>query len=66
MEPERKTREEIDELLHTAGWHVCDADKANLHAARGVTIRELPLQSGHGFADYLLYVNRKADGLDVF
>ena len=38
-------------------------DTANLHAARGVAIREFPLKPGHGFADYLLYVDGKAGGV---
>lgn len=62
-QPEQLARETIDRLLTAAGWHVCDADKANIHAARGVAIREFPLKSGHGFADYLLYVDGKAAGV---
>ena len=49
-------------LLEAAGWHVCDAAAANIHAARGVAIREFPLP-GYGFADYLLYVDGKAAGV---
>jgi len=60
--PEQSAREEIDRLLGLAGWHVQDADKASIHAARGVAIREFPLP-GHGFADYLLYVDGKAAGI---
>jgi len=63
MVPEKQAREEIDHLLEAAGWHVCDASEANIHAARGVAIREFPLKSGHGFADYLLYVDGKAAGV---
>jgi len=36
---------------------------ANIHAARGVALREFPLESGFGFADYLLYVDGKAAGV---
>jgi hypothetical protein len=36
----------------------------NLDAARGVAIREFPLRSGHGFADYLLYVDGLESGDD--
>jgi hypothetical protein len=36
---------------------------ANIHAARGVAIREFPLNPGHGFADYLLYIDAKAAGV---
>lgn len=59
---EAAAREQIDTLLARAGWHVCDATAANIHAARGVAIREFPLP-GHGFADYLLYVDGKAAGV---
>ena len=49
-------------LLKAAGWHVCDAAAANIHAASGVAMREFPLP-GYGFAAYLLYVNGKAAGV---
>ncbi|WP_206021995.1 type I restriction-modification enzyme R subunit C-terminal domain-containing protein [Rhodoferax bucti] len=63
MTPEQKARVSIDALLQQAGWHVCDVSSANIHAAMGVAIREFPLNSGFGFADYLLYVNGKACGV---
>jgi type I restriction enzyme R subunit len=37
--------------------------QANIHAARGVALREFPLEAGYGFADYLLYVDGKAAGV---
>lgn len=61
--PEARARLEIDRLLTAAGWHVCDVKNTNLHAARGVAIREFPLNPGHGEADYLLYVDGKAAGV---
>ena len=42
MTPEAKARVSIDALLAAAGWHVCDMGQANIHAARGVAIREFP------------------------
>lgn len=63
MTPEARARQTIDALLTAAGWHVCDVASANLRAATGVAIREFPLDAGHGFADYLLYVNGKACGV---
>jgi type I restriction enzyme, R subunit len=63
VNPEQRAREEIDRLLTAAGWGVQRVDQANLHAARGVAIREFPLEPGHGFADYLLYVDAKACGV---
>jgi len=62
-QPEQQAQEEIDRLLVAAGWRVCDLAKANIHAARGVAIREFPLESGFGCADYLLYVDGKAAGV---
>lgn len=62
-QPEQEARKGIGQLLAAAGWLVCGADKANIHGARGVAIREFPLKSGHGFADYLLYVVGKAAGV---
>jgi type I restriction enzyme R subunit len=61
--PEDKAREQIDKMLVQAGWHVCDFKDANLHAALGVVIRNYPLNKGHGFADYLFYVDGKAAGV---
>ncbi|MFZ2308189.1 MAG: type I restriction-modification enzyme R subunit C-terminal domain-containing protein [Rhodoferax sp.] len=63
MTPEQKARVSIDALLVAAGWHVCNVSDANIHASTGVAIREFPLNSGFGFADYLLYVNGKACGV---
>lgn len=63
MSPEEQARTEIDRLLSAAGWIVVDRTQANIHAGRGVAIREFPLVDGHGFADYLLYVDGKAAGV---
>ncbi|WP_114971196.1 DEAD/DEAH box helicase family protein [Rhodoferax ferrireducens] len=63
MTPEQKARVSIDELLKQAGWHVCSMADANIHAARGVALREFPLNTGYGFADYLLYIDGKAAGV---
>jgi len=60
--PEQQARSNIDALLKAAGWHVCDVSNSNIHAARGVAIREFPLP-GYGFADYLLYIDGKAAGV---
>lgn len=63
MTPEQEARADIDCLLTAAGWHVCDYKAADIHAARGVAIREFELVAGHGTADYLLYVDGKAAGV---
>jgi type I restriction enzyme R subunit len=59
---EVQARETIDEQLKLAGWHVCDIKDLNLSAHRGIAVREFPLP-GHGFADYLLYIEGKAVGV---
>jgi type I restriction enzyme, R subunit len=61
--PEEEARDQIDGMLDAAGWVVQDAAKANIHASRGVVLRNFPLKSGHGFADYLLYVDGSAAGV---
>ena len=61
--PEQLARKTIDELLSAADWQVQDRKRANFTAGRGVAIREFPLSSGHGFADYLLYLDGAAAGV---
>ena len=61
--PEDAAREQIDAALEAAGWQVQDLSKLNLLAGRGVAVREFPLAAGHGFADYLLYVDGQAVGV---
>lgn len=61
--PEENARQKIDAMLVSAGWVVQDYKQAHIHAGRGVVLRNFPLTSGHGFADYLLYVDGKAAGI---
>ena len=63
MTPEEQARVNIDWLLEQAGWVVQDVGSIDLYAGSGVAVREFPLKSGHGTADYLLYVNQKAAGV---
>jgi type I restriction enzyme R subunit len=58
--PEQRARQNIDRLLEAAGWILQDRDEINLGAGRGVAVREFSLKTG--FADYLLFVGRKAIG----
>jgi type I restriction enzyme R subunit len=60
---EQAARQTIDKLLAQASWAVQDFKQADIHAARGVAIREFVLNEGYGFADYLLYVDGKAAGV---
>ena len=61
--PEQRARTNIDRLLELSGWTVQDLAAMNVHATRGVAVREFPLRSGHGTADYLLYVDGRAAGV---
>ena len=63
MTPEQEARADIDRMLELAGWIVQDFSSLNLYAGRGVAVREYPLRSGHGTADYLLYADQKAVGV---
>lgn len=63
VSPEQQARAEIDRLLAAAGWQVQHLKAADLHAARGVALREFELNPGFGTADYLLYVDGKACGV---
>jgi type I restriction enzyme R subunit len=61
--PEQNARLTIDSALEAAGWIIQNRDTMNLAAASGVAVREFKMTSGHGFADYLLFVNGKAVGV---
>ena len=61
MTPEEKARQQIDQLLDSAGWKIQNLRELNLGASTGSAVREFPLKSGK--ADYLLFVDRKAVGV---
>ena len=61
LKPEEKARQEIDRMLAASGWQVQSMQNLNLGAAYGIAVREFPLTTG--FADYLLFANRKAVGV---
>jgi len=61
--PKDKAREHIDQVLEKCGWKVQNHKSADLQAERGVALRNFPLSSGHGFVDYLLYIDGKAAGI---
>jgi type I restriction enzyme, R subunit len=60
--PEQRARREIDADLTVAGWTVQDREDLDLTVGRGIAVREFPMKAGFGFADYLLYLDRKAVG----
>ncbi|MDP3183986.1 MAG: hypothetical protein Q8M58_01815, partial [Anaerolineales bacterium] len=59
--PESLARQQIDSLLAASGWTIQDRAGMNLYAARGVAVCEFPVEIG--FADYMLFVDRKAVGV---
>ena len=61
MTPEQCARENIDEQLKAAGWHIQDHKNLNLSVSTGVAIREFRLL--FGVTDYLLVVDGKAVGV---
>lgn len=63
LTPEQQARERIDEALAAAGWIVQDRDEMNRAAGLGVAVREFRMAPGHGFADYMLFVDRQAIGV---
>jgi type I restriction enzyme, R subunit len=62
LAPEARARRQIDKMLMAAGWVVQDYRQIALGAAQGVAVREFLMAPGHGRADYLLFIDRKAAG----
>jgi type I restriction enzyme R subunit len=62
LSAEQRARVLIDRQLRGAGWAVQDRSRANL-TLPGVAVREVIMASGHGRADYVLYVDKRADEL---
>ena len=61
LTPEQQARENIDAMLTASGWVIQDYTRFNPGAARGIALREVPLNSGR--CDYLLMVDRKPVGV---
>src|SRR5437016_13470246 len=61
--PEAKARLEIDRQLETVGWLLQHRDEMNLAAGDAIAVREFKLQKGHGYVDYLLFLDGKAVGV---
>src|SRR5680860_45276 len=60
---EQRARVLIDAQLVAAGWAVQDKRDLNLFTSDGVAVREVVMAAGHGRADYLLYVDKRAVGV---
>jgi type I site-specific restriction endonuclease len=61
--PEDRARANIDRQLTAAGWLIRNRNSIDIEAGRGIAIREFQLAPGHGFADYLLYIDGYAAGV---
>src|SRR5689334_4871257 len=61
--PEAKARVEIDRQLEAAGWQVQHRDELNLTSSDAIAVREFKLRKGHGYVDYLLFLDGKAIGV---
>src|SRR5690349_3619033 len=62
MRREDAARVNIDLKLAASGWDVQDYPNLDLSCPY-VAVREFPLKTGFGTADYLLYVHRRAVGV---
>ncbi|MBK7877781.1 MAG: DEAD/DEAH box helicase family protein [Planctomycetes bacterium] len=67
VSPEQLARQRIDSALRSSGWDVQDYSALNLSASAGphhaVAVREFPMATGHGDADYLLFLDGQAIGV---
>jgi len=61
--PEQEARQHIDAALEAAGWIIQDRAAMNLAAGPEVAVREFKMTEGHGFANYMLFVEGKAVGV---
>lgn len=53
----------IDAQLEAAGWLVQDTKQLNLSAGAGIARREAIMGTGHGRADYPLYLDKRVAGV---
>jgi type I restriction enzyme, R subunit len=61
--PETAARRVIDAVLSASRWVVQDFKKIALGAAQVVAVREYPMATEHGTADFLLFVDGSAVGV---
>jgi len=66
MTPEALARGQIDHLLTQTGWHVCNIDQVNLHAAQDVAIREFPLNVLREGKTGIIVFLKQRDDLPLF
>src|SRR5437016_5477201 len=61
--PEAKARVEIDKQLEVAGWQLQHRDEMNLTSSDAIAVREFKLHKGHGYVDYMLFLDGRAVGV---
>lgn len=61
--PEARARQRIDQTLTAAGWTLQDRDDMNLAAADAIAVREFKLAKGHGYVDYMLFLDGRPVGV---
>ena len=61
--PEARARVEIDRQLDAAGWLAQHRDEMNLAAGSAIAVREYKLRKGHGYVDYMLFLDGAAVGV---
>jgi type I restriction enzyme R subunit len=61
--PEAQARLEIDRQLTQAGWTLQHRDDMNLAAGNAIAVREFKLQRGHGWVDYMLFLDGNPVGV---
>ena len=55
--PEARARARIDQALAETGWTLQDRDDMNPAAAPAIAVREFKLDKGHGYVDYMLFLD---------
>ena len=60
--PEQKARDNIDTMLEQAGWKVQPRKKIDFNAGPCIAVREY--ETDVGPADYVLFVNKQAVGVN--
>jgi type I restriction enzyme R subunit len=55
--PEARATTRIDKALAEAGWTLQDRDHMTLAAASAIAVREFKLDRGHGYVDYMPFLD---------
>ena len=61
MKPDEITRQNIDQMLSSAGWSILSMENFKLEASASVAVREFHTKKD--VADYLLFINGRVTGV---